>query len=170
MEMEIVKHPTRSDRSIAANRQNAKESTGPGTLAVAPVGVHPGRDRRAFGFSNDFSAPFQGRLRPPLQHGWYSVARPWTPSVHVLTPADSEPAGGLERGARSRPECGGCVDKTGPREEGRIFLGTKPRDPFRINMTFRKSLESKAAAVLEAIADSPASWPQLAPAAAASAC
>ncbi len=96
MEMEIVKRLAASPpQRIAANRQNGQKSTGPRTPA--------GKRRVA---------------RNALKQGW-RAAKSVDVERHAWTPADSGPAGGLERGARSRPECGRCVDKTGPREEGR---------------------------------------------------
>ena len=59
-------------------------------------------------------------------------------------------ARGIERGARSRAESGS--PQTQPAQGGKagekIFFGTKPMDPFRINTSLPKSLENKAIAIL----------------------
>ena len=133
--MEIVERLTASAQGmIVADRRNAEKSTG------LPAGK-------------------RCAAQNALNQSWYSAAKAWAPSVRRETPADSGPARGLERGARSRAECGRSVDKTSSGEEGPVenFFGTKPTDPFRINMTFRKSPENKAIAILKMLPARPAS-------------
>ena len=167
--MELVKPlPASAPRTFAAHRRSAQKSTGPRPPAVAPVGVHPGRDRRSFGFStiSALPSPFpvqapdrigtgpsRGGHRAPLQHGWYSTPKAWTAS------AMQAQARGLECRARRRAE-----SAQGARGRRKVFFGTKPTDPFRINTNFQKSLENKAIEIFETIQASPVYLSKFSPA------
>ena len=142
--MEIVEHPAASALRIAANRRNAEESTGPRTPA--------GKRRTA---------------QNALKLGWHSpAANAWAPKHRAETPEGLGAGGGLGRGARRRAGSGGRETKPAQGRKGgeKMVFETKPMGPLRINMNFRKSLETKAMAILQTIPTSPARLSYLSPA------